>query len=83
MGENGTMWVRPDSQKEIIPTRKIEINNLAGSGDSHFSALIIGWLENNEHTLEGMRKIISYANKAGGYAASRKGVVSVPREAVF
>jgi D-beta-D-heptose 7-phosphate kinase/D-beta-D-heptose 1-phosphate adenosyltransferase len=61
-----------EHQGKIYPTKKVEIKDLSGAGDTFLSAFVVKFLKNN-HVGESIR----YANQCASKVVSQRGVTTI------
>lgn len=71
-GDKGVEWI---NKKLLVDTKKIDVANVCGCGDSSLSGLVVEYLKSG-NTI----KSLEFANEVAGIAASKKGVVAVKQE---
>lgn len=73
LGGEGMKW-----RDEIFPTKRVEVRDLSGAGDTALAGLVVGFSDYCD-----IRAAIEFANKAAAVAVSKKGVVAVNRGEVL
>jgi D-beta-D-heptose 7-phosphate kinase/D-beta-D-heptose 1-phosphate adenosyltransferase len=61
-----------EHQGKIYPTKKVEVKDLSGAGDTFISAFVVKFLKNN-HVGESIR----YANQCASKVVSQRGVTTI------
>lgn len=72
LGNKGALYQNQDDRKEISLTRKVEVRDVSGAGDTFFAGFVADYLKNND-----ICKAIEFANKCASWVVTQRGVVSV------
>ena len=59
-------------QGKIYPTKKVEVKDLSGAGDTFISAFVVKFLKNND-----VEESIRYANQCASKVVSQRGVTTI------